>query len=513
MRSIYGILLLCSVILWSSCRKDFDTTPSSGKLTFSKDTVYLDTVFTNIGSSTYNLTVHNKSDDDIRIPNIQLANGESSNYRLNVDGLPGKEFQNIDILAKDSIFIFVETTANIEDLSQTDNQFLYTDAIEFDTGSQQQKVELVTLIQDAHFLYPEKFADGTTETLSFGFDDEGNEILIKGFVLDDTELNFTNDKPYVIYGYAAVPSNKTLAIDAGARVHFHRESGLIVAQNGSLHVNGALSNDPEVLENEVIFEGDRLEPAFSEVAGQWGSIWLTQGSTNNQINYATIKNASVGIRMDSNDGTNQPTLIIKNTQIYNSANVGLLARTGFIEGENLVINNSGQASLNLSYGGRYTFTNSTFVNYFNNGFRQFPAVLIENLLETQENILVSDLIEANFYNCIIYGNENLELLFSKSDEAAFNYKFENCLIRFNDFNNLYAETPEYDFDNPTLFENSILNEDPVFKATELNQLQIGEESAANGLANPSTVTVQDILGTTRDINPDSGAYESVIFEE
>ena len=268
--------------------------------------------------------------------------------------------------------------------------FYHTDAIEFDTGSQQQKVELVTLIQDAHFLYPEKFADGTTETLSFGFDDEGNEILIKGFVLDDTELNFTNDKPYVIYGYAAVPSNKTLAIDAGARVHFHRESGLIVRQNGSLHVNGALSNDPEVLENEVIFEGDRLEPAFSEVAGQWGSIWLTQGSTNNQINYATIKNASVGIRMDSNDGTNQPTLIIKNTQIYNSANVGLLARTGFIEGENLVINNSGQASLNLSYGGRYTFTNSTFVNYFNNGFRQFPAVLIENLLETQENILVSD---------------------------------------------------------------------------------------------------------------------------
>ena len=90
------------------------------------------------------------------------------------------------------------------------------------------------------------------------------------------------------------------------------------------------------------------------------------------------------------------------------------------------------------------------------------------------------------------------MLFSKSDEAAFNYQFENCLIRFNDFNNLYAETPEYDFDNPTLFENSILNEDPVFKATELNQLQIGEESAANGLANPSTVTVQDILGTTRE---------------
>ena len=78
---------------------------------------------------------------------------------------------------------------------------------------------------------------------------------------------------------------------------------------------------------------------------------------------------------------------------------------------------------------------------------------------------------------------------------------------------MYVDIPEYDFDNPALFENTIFNEDPVFKATELNQLQIGEESAANGLANPSTTTAQDILGVSRGSSPDSGAYESVVFEE
>jgi hypothetical protein len=38
---------------------------------------------------------------------------------------------------------------------------LYTDQIQFDSGANQQNIELVTLIQDAVFLYPQRFADGT----------------------------------------------------------------------------------------------------------------------------------------------------------------------------------------------------------------------------------------------------------------------------------------------------------------------------------------------------------------
>ncbi len=508
MKYLYSLLLLCSIVLWSSCRNDFSTEPSNGRLSFSTDTVYLDTVFSNIGSSTYQLTVYNRSDEDMTIPTIQLGKGENSNYRLNVDGLPGKSFENIDILAEDSIFVFIESTTNIDNFSQ-ENQFLLTDAIEFDTGSNQQKVELVTLIQDAVFLYPEKFNDGTTESLSFGFDEEGNEVLIEGFFLDDTELTFTNEKPYVIYGYAAVPGNRTLDIEAGARIHFHQASGIIVAEHGSLHVNGELSSDQELLENEVIFESDRLEPSFSDVPGQWGALWLTAGSTNNQINYATIKNATVGVLMDSNDGSNEPTLTINNSKIYNSSNVGLLARTGHVEGNNLVINKAGQSSLNISLGGRYNFTNCTFANYWTQSYRPYPAVLVENLLETPDQIFVSDLIEANFNNCIIYGNENRELFFSRSDEAAFNYKFENCLIKFNDFDGSFAE--EYPFEDENLYPGTIINENPNFYEPYENELFINEESPANGLANPSTATNQDILGTIRGNAPDSGAYESSPF--
>ena len=92
----FSILIITITILFSSCRKDFSAELSSGELSFSKDTVYLDTVFTNIGSSTYHLKVYNKSNDNISIPNISLGRGESSFYRLNVDGTTGKIFENTE---------------------------------------------------------------------------------------------------------------------------------------------------------------------------------------------------------------------------------------------------------------------------------------------------------------------------------------------------------------------------------------------------------------------------------
>ena len=67
----YSFIITISLLLiLVSCRKDFDTIPNGGKLEFSKTTVYLDTVFSNISSSTYQLKVYNKSNDDINIPSI-----------------------------------------------------------------------------------------------------------------------------------------------------------------------------------------------------------------------------------------------------------------------------------------------------------------------------------------------------------------------------------------------------------------------------------------------------------
>lgn len=498
---IIGILL--SVV---ACRSDFETVASTGNLTFSKDTIYLDTVFTNIGSSTYRLKVYNHSKNDITIPTIKLAKGLASKYRITVDGMQGSEgkiFTNVDLLAKDSLYIFIETTANSADANPTD--FLYTDQIEFDGGHNLQKVALVTLIQDAVFLYPKRFTDGTTETLPIG------DEKINGFYLDENdpvngnELQFTNTKPYVIYGYAAVPSGKTATFDPGARIHFHANSGLIVSNTASIHVNGAISSTVK-MENEVIFEGDRLEPEYADVPGQWGTIWLTDGSTDNQLNHATIKNATIGLLIQNNDGT---ATTIKNTQIYNSANYGILAQTAKINGENLVVNNAGQASLACSYGGNYRFTHCTFNNNWNSS--EQVAVLVSNYIlgAVPE---VKDLTEATFNNCIIYGSYANEMILNKKTGAAFEYRFNNCLLKFNNTSNQFTTNPEYQFETDALHYNAIiLNKDPKFLKVSQNKFNIDQSSSAFAKGNSAYLIPLDIIGNNRTLPPDLGAYQNKPF--
>ncbi|MGB0279420.1 MAG: hypothetical protein ACPGAA_01340, partial [Flavobacteriaceae bacterium] len=261
--TIFQTLLLLVAIalasLYSSCRTDFTFRPiQSSELRFSRDTVYLDTIFTGISSATYTLKVYNTSNDPVSIPEIYLDNGDDSNFRLNVDGLSGKSFQDVELLPKDSMYVYIETTADINTLTQSETQFLYEDKLHFsDVG----KVTLMTLVQDAVFLYPKK-ENGIKESIPIDIDDEGNTVGIEGFYLDDNELVFTNKKPYVVYGYMGIPSGKTAIFEAGARIHFHKNSGIIVAKDATMLVNGTPSNDYETLEGEVIFEGDRLEPLY-----------------------------------------------------------------------------------------------------------------------------------------------------------------------------------------------------------------------------------------------------------
>lgn len=503
MRAIATLFTLGIIAFLSSCRADFDTVASTGDLKFSRDTVYLDTVFSNIGSSTYQLKVYNKSKNDINIPIIQFEKGLQSKYRMTVDGMQGNQgklFENVTLLAKDSLYIFIETTANISDANPTD--FLYTDKILFDSGVNLQTVELVTLIKDAVFLYPQRFADGTTEKLPIG------DQQIEGFYLNENdpvngnELHFTNAKPYVIYGYAAVPSRKTAVFDAGTRVYFHANSGILVSDKSAIQINGSASTTNK-LENEVLFEGDRLEPGFSTIPGQWGGIWFANGSANSSINHLTLKNATIGLLIQNNEGSE---LQLKNTQIYNCTNYGIQVQNGKIVSENLVVNNAGLASLACQNGGDYSFTHATFNNNWNSSSQ--VAVLVSNFMNGA-NSESKDLVQATFNNCIIYGSYSNELQLNKKSTSVFNYQFNHCLIKMSAS---FANDPLYQFEtDATHYRGIILNKDPKFFNVNQNKLNIDNTSAAFQKGSPSYLIPIDIIGTTRTLPPDLGAYQSKDF--
>lgn len=519
MRTLLLLTATLLIVCLSACRTDFEFTRQTGGLQFSRDTVYLDTVFSNIGSSTYTLKVYNKSNRNIAIPTVKLGKGDLSKYRITVDGMTGedtdgdgigngKTFTDVELLAKDSLFIFIETTAAITDANPTD--FLYTDQIQFGLGDNMQKVELVTLIQDATFLFPKRFGDGTTERLIVGQD------TIYGFVLDENdpihgnEYIMTNEKPYVIYGYAAVAGGKTLEVQAGARLHFHEQSGIIVANEASLKILGTESFTDQ-MENEVVFEGDRLEPSFANVPGQWGTIWLTSGSTGHDIRHLTIKNAIIGLRVENNTSV----MNIENTRIFDCSNFGLYAVNAKINARNLVINNAGERALQCLYGGTYDFTHCTFNNDWG---RSSYSVFVNNFIDGAEPRSMP--LDIQFKNSIIFGSNQVQLNMQRDEASAFEYKFTNCLIKFNDINNNFRNNPLFDFTDSQRYENCLISRsgssvfNPQFLNADKNMLNIGDNSAAKGKANFTFSSgTSDINHRIRTEPSDIGAYNAEVFED
>ncbi|MBL4587656.1 MAG: hypothetical protein JKX84_11470, partial [Flavobacteriales bacterium] len=179
----------------------------------------------------------------------------------------------------------------------------------------------------------------------------------------------------------------------------------------------------------VIFASDRLDNFYEDQAGEWNWIWLFNGSLNNVIDNAIIKNGNIGIRVDTfSVASTNPTLRLSNTVIENMAAVSLLSYTGTVDAYNCVFGNAGQYSVALVAGGTYNFRHCTFGNYWSNGNRQTPALLLSNFLETSTNYYVEPL-NAYFGNCIVFGNNPTELGLEEDPSGTFNFKFDNCLMR------------------------------------------------------------------------------------
>jgi len=476
----YFLPLLLIITLLFACKKDIMENDQSANLHFSTDTITFDTIFASIGSITKTLTVYNRNNFDVK-SNIALLGNSAANFRMNIDGIAGNSQTNIVIPAKDSIFIFLEVTI---DPSSSNTPYILTDSLVFTTGTKKQDVDLVAWGQDAYFHTANTYGDiiNGTDTTRFYYH------------LLDCNQPWTNDKPHVIYGYAVVDPGKTLLINEGCNVYLHNNSGILVgnpfleASGGSIKVNGTFGN-------EVTFQGDRLDPWYKDIPGQWDRIWLMPGSIDNEINYAIIRNGNLGIHADT-VANNNPTVKISNTIIENMSAIGILGQGANITATNTVISKCGQYAVACNIGGTYNFTHCTFANYWDYNHRNTPSILLNNYYEGADgNIYVRDLEEANFTNCIIDGNLSTEVSFQEQELGTFNYTFDHCLIKLD---------PTISTDN-THYQNAIINQSPEFANNTESDFHLTESSPAID-AGETTSILDDIEGILRN-NADIGAYE------
>jgi hypothetical protein len=372
-----------------SCKKDKFTNDPSATIHFSQDSVLFDTVFTTIGSSTRNIRIVNNNNQKIRISSLQLQSGGASGFKLNVDGVPGTSFSDLEIAAHDSMYIFIQVNVNP---TNQNSPLIISDKINATVNGNSQSVYLEAWGQDAYYHRPTnaiKFKDGSYLPYS-----------TVSPVTTATTVIWPNDKPHVIYGYLVVDSAQKLIVNAGTRVYLNYKAGLWVYKYGEIHVPGQLGN-------EVSFQGARREADYADEPGQWDRIWINEGSNNNEINYALIKNGFIGIQtepLDTIGGVGR--LKLTNTKIQNMSKWGLYSIGYKIYGANNVISNCQEHSLNIQLGGTYTFLHCTFANFWGKPDpRSKPAVNISNYAASQ----VFPMDSAYFGNCTIDGTLSNEL--------------------------------------------------------------------------------------------------------
>ena len=193
-------------MLATACIEDSFSTLPSEQPEFSTDTLSLGTIFTDETSPTAKFLVHNRYSKGMNIQSISLSGADAGCFRLNVDGVSGTSFENVEIRAKDSIFVLVE--ARLPEISNG-NQALFKASLDFRTNGVNR-----SLVLEA----------------------EGQNVTRLRAVTLDTDTRLTAERPYVIYDSLVVAEGAKLEIEAGSNILFHDKATLVV--HGSLQSNG-----------------------------------------------------------------------------------------------------------------------------------------------------------------------------------------------------------------------------------------------------------------------------------
>ena len=488
--SRYLPFLIVSFFFVLACGPNDDLITDSGaKLEFSLDTLTFDTVFTARGSATRLFKVYNTHNDPIRISKIMVAGGSSSRFRINVDGIAGNAIEDVEIAANDSMYVFGEVTVDPDEpISQS--PFVINDEIIFETNGNTQTVTLEAWGQNAIYI-PNRFSADSLSLLTCSggevtWDAELPIVLFGAIFIDNCILNINpGARIYVHGGLARLPD------DNGGEPIVYNDGLLFILENGRLNIRGTV-------EDPVIIQGDRLEEDFAEVPGQWAGIRLSAGSSGHVIEHAIIKNSIVGLRADSTDVT------LRNVQFANTAGSGLLGLHSEITAENCLFYNNGGNCAQLQYGGDYDFKYCTLASYGVDA----PALSLNNLLCLDQfcNEYLWNDLNVEFTNSIIFGSRKDEISLAAVPEAAFDYKFQNCIVRVD-------ELDDFDpfmnfFDNCNTCINQTSTEVMLFADIDEDDYHLDTLSIAEGQATPLPGITIDLEANERDNDsPDIGCYE------
>lgn len=464
----YFLLLMAAVTMaagFTACINDDISTSPSDQPTFSVDTLKMGTVFTEDVTVTHKFTVRNRNDKGINISDIRLSGPNADLFRLNVDGLAGKTFQNVEIRANDSIYVFVEATlpANGGTTPQTVNA----------------TVDFLT--------------NGVTSHVVLRADGQDVTRLRALTITEDTHL--TKGRPYQIFDSLVVAEGRTLTLDPGADLRFHDGATFIV--RGTLICNGTL-RDP------VSIAGDRTgnvitDITFDLMSRQWNGLQFTVSSHGNRMVHTHLRNTWYGVIV-SGDGKpsadGAPKLWLQNTRLRNSGDLVLEVYDADVQAYGCEFAEAANGVVRLQ-GGSHIFNHCTFANYYLFSAIGGAALTLEHLSPENDAETGTPYTKALISNSIIYG---LGPDISPGDLLGTEVTLNHCLLRSNGT----------DDDN---FIACLWDKDPLYYTMREDYIfdyRVKPESPAIGAGDPALTlpdAAVDAYGLTRSTTaPTLGAY-------
>ncbi|MFT3682990.1 MAG: hypothetical protein QM791_22210 [Ferruginibacter sp.] len=463
----YCLLPFLICILYTSCKKDGFTTAPDAKIFLSADTLKYDTVFTTRGSITQAFKINNTNSQKLLLSTVKLMGGNSSEYKINVNGVAAQEVNDIEIAANDSMYVFV--TVNINPTA-ANLPFIVRDSILVTYNGNNRYVQLEAFGQNAHFLRNEIIKNNTT---------------------------WTDDLPYVILGGIQVDTGVRLTINEGCKIYCNAAAPVLV--DGTLTINGSK-------EKPVVFTGDRLDEDYRDFPASWPGIYFRGTSKNSIFNFTTIKNAYQAVAVQGAPDNNNPKLRLHQCIIDNAYDAGLICVNTVVFADNTLISNCG-SNINIILGGAYDFTHCTVAAYSTYITHKKPVLTASNFAEIDGTVYKADLT-AYFTNCIFWGedgNVKDEIDLKKDAANKFDVLFDHCLYKAEN------ELPLA----PAALTGSIRNQAPLFDSLDVTKNYFDFRFTKNGgpaidAGNTATQPsfprdLDDRLRT--DGKPDIGCYE------
>ncbi|MCH5229629.1 MAG: hypothetical protein J1F12_06515 [Muribaculaceae bacterium] len=460
---ILFILIAIFGMATTSCIKDDFTDSPSATLDFSTETVNFGTIFTDLTTPTARLQVYNRNKKGVIISSIRFKDPETP-FRLNVDGMSGSSFTDVEIRGNDSIYVFMECFIDADKELEPRQ---VTDELEFVTN-------------------------GVTQTV--GVEAWAWNVVRLHDLTVNQDMTLTAERPYVIFDTLTVEPNVTLNIEPGAWLLFHDKA--------AMNIKGTLLALGET-DNMIRMSGDRLDDilpdvAYDQLAGQWGGIDIAPESFGNRMEFVNMRSTVSGLRVDSCGDLSKNKLTLVNSWLHNSQGNVLSSEYSAVDAYGCCFSEAAGSVVRL-VGGAHNFVQCTIANSYLFSALYQPNLYLGHCLPENAEENDQPLMRGSFENGIIWGEIGDPLY--PGDLIGSNVYMRYMLFKANGS----------DDEN---FINCVWNEDPLFYTIRSDyyfDYSLQPDSPALDRGNPSYLTPEclyDMDGIYRLSlgNPALGAY-------